>query len=262
MWTLYDGDEKRKKAYYVEFPQQLMANEHMKMAILCAWKCNEPFAFMHELVESLLKGLNIAIEEVVLSLDSVPRKIRLISPNGTVTENWPNYKHAGLLITSKKTKKQWVFDFSGSQYGIHQAFWDWEVYQKQFDATFNKAYPPGTHHQLFQAMSQVPGNPTLTYGVLGEAAKDMHIAALAWERESGVLLTRIRAMSDDEYDQHRDGLFLAMRNAVKDYMANNDCVAKFKASQEYIRKDPGRSEEMLLHVNHGFFQLLENLATE
>ncbi|KAH9867251.1 hypothetical protein IAQ61_007843 [Plenodomus lingam] len=55
-WLIQDGDQQRKRTYFVKFPQHLMKNEQMKQAVLCAWKCNEALGFLHQLLSGLLDG--------------------------------------------------------------------------------------------------------------------------------------------------------------------------------------------------------------
>lgn len=51
-----DGDMLKKTKYFLTFPRHLGLSERTKAAMLCAWVCNEPLAFMHDVVADLLKG--------------------------------------------------------------------------------------------------------------------------------------------------------------------------------------------------------------
>jgi hypothetical protein len=52
----YDGDQTLNKNYFVDFPHYLIKNQRVKMAVLCMLVCNEPLAWMHRLIEALVKG--------------------------------------------------------------------------------------------------------------------------------------------------------------------------------------------------------------
>ena len=65
--VIYDGDALKKKKYFIEFPQHLIANDRTKKAVLCAWVCNEPMAWMHDTLVGLLEG-NIDLILVVCCL--------------------------------------------------------------------------------------------------------------------------------------------------------------------------------------------------
>jgi hypothetical protein len=52
--VVYDGMTPSKSTYFVDFPNHLINNEKDKMAVLCTWVCNEPFAQMHSMLRELL----------------------------------------------------------------------------------------------------------------------------------------------------------------------------------------------------------------
>lgn len=58
MLTVYDGNQAQNVTYFIPFPNNLAQNNRPdKMALLTAWVCNEPYAFLHPLLAKLLKGL-------------------------------------------------------------------------------------------------------------------------------------------------------------------------------------------------------------
>ncbi|KAH6868789.1 hypothetical protein BKA58DRAFT_201121 [Alternaria rosae] len=116
---IYDDVMLNKKKYSIDFPHHLGTNDRSKKAILCAWACNEPMAWLHDTLVGLLEGLNIKVEEVAVSLGAVSRKITFHDPFGNSDSNWPKFYHDVVRITANKTKMQWIMDLSGAQYGIH-----------------------------------------------------------------------------------------------------------------------------------------------
>tara|TARA_R110002003_G_scaffold110_5_gene9291 strand:+ start:4780 stop:5205 length:426 start_codon:yes stop_codon:yes gene_type:complete len=53
---IYDGDQSLNKDYFVDFPHHLIKNRRAKMAILSMMMCNEPLAWMHNLLQGLVGG--------------------------------------------------------------------------------------------------------------------------------------------------------------------------------------------------------------
>jgi hypothetical protein len=51
---IYDGDQSRNKDYFVNFPHHLIKNRQAKLAILSTMMCNEPLAWMHDLLRGLV----------------------------------------------------------------------------------------------------------------------------------------------------------------------------------------------------------------
>jgi hypothetical protein len=54
--VIYDGDQAPNLKYFVDFPHGLIHSEKTKMAVLCTLTCNEPFAWMHDILRKLLQG--------------------------------------------------------------------------------------------------------------------------------------------------------------------------------------------------------------
>lgn len=54
--VIYDGDQMKNTGYYVPFPRELIKNKHTRMAVLTAWMCEEPTAYMNDFSTKLLAG--------------------------------------------------------------------------------------------------------------------------------------------------------------------------------------------------------------
>lgn len=60
--TVYDGDQAQNATYFTAFPNHLVQSSRAdKMALLTAWACNEPYAFLHPLIVKLLRGRSFCL---------------------------------------------------------------------------------------------------------------------------------------------------------------------------------------------------------
>ncbi|KAH7069423.1 hypothetical protein FB567DRAFT_224064 [Paraphoma chrysanthemicola] len=252
----YDGDQALNKNFFVEFPHHLIQNERAKSAVFSMMMCNEPLAWMHDLVEELVRGLRVRVDEVVVELGSVPRKTIAVHPNGLRQANWTSYSHALLRFTSIKTKTQWVIDFGGGQYGINQALWKWGDYSKSFvNLTAQiKVSPFGTTKALFDMLGELDGNPGLAYGMVGEVANVMGPAA-ATAAQAGAF--NISALVSDPDDQQflgrKTALLCAFHSAVRSYIQSPRFDQKIRAEEAFERRFPGRSYEAVAKASEMFF---------
>ncbi|KAE8859120.1 hypothetical protein PTNB73_08600 [Pyrenophora teres f. teres] len=208
--VITDGVMLDKSKYFISFPQHMVTSERTKAAMLCAWMCNEPLAFMHDLVTDLVKGLDIHVEEVCLSLGRIPRKISYNSPHGGSDHNWPNYFHEALRITSSRSKKQWVIDISGA-------------------------------HDII-------GNPSMSYGVVGVVAEHMNEASKKWAIEHNISLSDLLTMEEEEFRQAKDELLQNMSDAVRGFLKANKFDKEFQAAKAYEYKYPGLSGRKCLQT--------------
>ncbi|KAH7398597.1 hypothetical protein BKA66DRAFT_407497 [Pyrenochaeta sp. MPI-SDFR-AT-0127] len=259
--VIYYDDQKQNKSYFVKFPENLMVNQKMKMSVLCALKCEEPLGWMSDLLKSLLEGLNITIEEVNLALESIPRNLTYVMPNGAREDIWPRHTHAAFRVTSSKTKRQWILDISGPQYGIYKNCWEWPTYQKSFAATLIRAYPSGTHESLFKIVREIKGNPSLTHGVVGDAAKCHKVAATNWAKENGMSLSYMMTLEDEVFEQQKSHLLKAMNGAVVAFVKTGNYAAKVRAARAYTNAHPGKAEMECMQASQLFFNQLDNLMT-
>jgi hypothetical protein len=278
--VIYDGDMLKKSKYFLKFPHHLVANDRTKKAMLCAWVCNEPMAWMHDTLLALLEGktclinirchradpiptgLNIKIQEVRISLGRIPRKITVRKFDGAGDDNWPNYYHDVIRITSSKTKKQWVIDISGAQYGICRAFWSWEEYAIEHLATAQQAQAIGTNKALLKALAKVPGNPYLTYGLVGLVADQLDQARHKWRADTGLSLAGLLDLDNKKYKKARSELLQTVDVAVRTHVQTNNYKKEFQAAQSYERKYPGKSARICVEKTNSFFAQAATTSTD
>ncbi|CAA9963941.1 zf-MYND domain containing protein [Pyrenophora teres f. maculata] len=246
--VITDGVMLDKSKYFISFPQHMVTSERTKAAMLCAWMCNEPLAFMHDLVTDLVKGLDIHVEEVCLGLGRIPRKISYNSPHGGSDHNWPNYFHEALRITSSRSKKQWVIDISGAQYGITRVFWTWGAYVDAYNVNVKKIMALGFNKAMIKDLSDISGNPSMSYGVVGVVAEHMNEASKKWAIEHNISLSDLLTMEEEEFRQAKDKLLQNMSDAVRGFLKANKFDKEFQAAKAYEYKYPGLSGRKCLQT--------------
>ena len=56
--TVYDGIQMQNTRFFTAFPNHLVQNNaYLKMELLTAWTCNEPYGFLHSLIGKLVQGM-------------------------------------------------------------------------------------------------------------------------------------------------------------------------------------------------------------
>jgi len=261
-----DGVMLNKTKYFLKFPQHMITSQRTKTAMLCAWVCNEPLAFMHHLVAKLLQGkittntflestnfanegLDVKVEEISLTLGRIPRKITYHTPFGGSDDNWPKYAHEILRVTSSKSKKQWVIDISGAQYGITETFWDWETYANEYMVKLRATHAFGFNKIMIKNLGVIPGNPCMAYGVIGVVAKQMNRTIDEWATERGISLSDLPKMGEEDFRQAKNEFLQTVSDAVREFINVNSFDKEFQAAKAYEKKFPGMSAAQAKEVS-------------
>ena len=163
-------------------------------------------------------GIRLEIEEVRLNLGSIPRKMVIYYPCGERDQNWPRYFHEVIRITSITTKKQWIIDITGAQYGINRALWTWQEYQYLFKAEVKAIYPFGTNKAALKAASRIAGSPSMSYGAINVIAD--HLATKLDERltRTGKRLSQLVHLSQREFASDMRELLEFMSDTVHTFV--------------------------------------------
>ena len=192
-------------------------------------------------------------EEVSVNLGTIHRKIIVHTAHGSIEENWPKFMHDVIRVTSVKTKKQWCIDISGAQYGIYQAFWGWEEYAKRFFTETKYVEAIGKNKSRLEKLAKIPGNPYLSYGLVGLVADHLNEAVHKWRVDSGLSLAGLIDLDDEKYAQASSELQQIMDVAVRTHVQTQEYKAEFKAAQSYERRYPGRSGAICESVTRSFY---------
>ena len=179
------------------------------------------------------EGLKIDIEELTLDLKKVPRFINVILPNGAQKSNYPECKHKVLLIRSRRaSRKEWVIDICGAQYGLYQNFSDWLQYADDFVERVSDRSRPGTAKQKLELLAQNGGTKTLSYGLVGRAAQALDAATTTWEAANGPV-SRIRSLRGQVYDNQKASLLQSLSSAVRVFIATNDFTELVRREKQF-----------------------------
>jgi len=256
--------------YLVKFPQHLVTNDSTKNAMLCAWSCDEALAWMHDLLagfaegkpnrsstlfhlaNSIYIGMDVKFDEISIVLGRVLRRIMFPIPSGGHLDNWPSHLHDVLRITATKSKKQWIIDLSGAQYGIPQTLWTWEEYKALHAANISQVQAFGASKARFKLGAKLPGRTFLSHAVGAMAADHMNEAVNKWKVERAVSLPDLTRMRPEEYKQAAVDLLGAIDKEVYRFTKNNDFKEEFAAATLYDTMNPGKSAELLDEVNAAF----------
>jgi hypothetical protein len=205
----------------------------------------------------------VKVEEVQIALRWVPRKSTAVHATGMRQTNWPKNSHTLLRVTSTKTKTQWAMDIGGGQYSICTPFWPWEDYVSRFIDTsqVTEIYYFGTNKHLLSALGCIEGRPSLTYGVVGDAAKAFDEASAAFAKSNKLQLSALLQLGDEEFDARKCALLDAVDMAVREYKVKNAkaLAAKYEAVDKYEMKYPGLSAAKNNKITKEFYR--QSLAT-
>ncbi|KAL1795471.1 hypothetical protein ACET3X_005695 [Alternaria dauci] len=240
--------------YFMEFPQHLVSDTRTENAVLCSLVCNEPSAWMHSIISELMEDLDVDIEEVSMDLNSPPHKIIFHYINGESDQNDSAYPHQTIRVTSTKTKKAWIIDISGARYGICQALWTWKEYRSRFMAEVHLIYPLGTNKAAVKMLSEIPGLPTLDFGVMGKVAD--HLASkvnIDWQSAFNLSLSQLVALDEEKFKKGKLELLGFMNSVVRTFVRNNEFRAEYKATVAYEDKNPGVSGQRVNECTDAFF---------
>ena len=185
--------------------------------------------------------IRLEIEEVRLNLGSIPRKMVIYYPCGERDQNWPRYFHEVIRITSITTKKQWIIDITGAQYGINRALWTWQEYRYPFKAEVKAIYPFGTNKAALKAASRIAGSPSMSYGAISVVAD--HLAIKLDERltRTGKRLSQLVHLSQREFASDMRQLLEFMSDTVHTFVRANDFQEEFEAMMMHEEMYPGVS---------------------
>ena len=266
----HGGEMPDELGYLVKFPQHLVTNDSTKRAMLCAWSCDEALAWMHDLLAAFAEGkqnrsstlfhlanstyigMDVKFDEISIVLGRVLRRVSVPIPSGGYLDNWPSHLHDVLRITATKSKKQWIIDLSGAQYGICRTLWTWEEYKFAYAANISKVQAFGASKARFKLGAKLPGRTFLSLAVGAMAADHMNEAVNEWKVKRALSLPDLTRMKPEEYKQAALDLLGAIDKEFYGFIKNNDFKEEFAAATLYETMNPGKSEELLDEINAAF----------
>jgi hypothetical protein len=210
--------------------------------------------------------LDVKIEEIRVVLKPRVHKVITRLVNDGDSQGYPGYqpehKHEIFRVTSTKTKKVWIIDIGGTQFGIHRAMWTWKEYQSPFTQEVDQAFPFGTHKAALKKASEFQGNPTLTCGVSGKIAECLASAVNNdWQAASDFTLSQMVALHEEHFNRAKLELLKFMNGVVRIFVHTNNFQAKHKAAVAYELNHPGLSKRRTEEVLNAFFASVASSET-
>jgi hypothetical protein len=235
---LFEEDHDRVYDWFADFGNHLFTDKVDRCAALTFLKCQEGLAYFHEIAmralgastsqasdcsqseTTIIRKLNVEVQEVKLLLKAVTRKVGVRYDDGEQDDNWPDCTHFVLRCNSLDDKKQWVLDFTGAQYGIMKACWNWEEYSQKFEAHVLLICKPGTNRDYITECSRLPGTHSLQFNVRLKAVGSIVEAITAWENNH-VSLHNLLTLDDGECEEQKKGLLQTIAETVKNFKKAN-----------------------------------------
>jgi hypothetical protein len=187
---------------------------------------------------------NFFVDEVGLTLKHIPRKITVYDHGGKSSHNWPADAHTVIRITSTKTRKEWYLDFSGVQFGIYRTLWGCTEFKSAHRAVEIEGpgpFPFGTCRASLKEIGKMPGPGTLICGAVGEVAEHLNTTAAGWATDRGIVVSRMLALDDGNFDRLKVDLLATNHEAVRKFVAANDFRAELETLTQYERQRLGLS---------------------
>jgi hypothetical protein len=185
--------------------------------------------------------MNIDIEEINVSPLRGPGKVRAVMCTGQKISNYPVLKHALLRLTSRRTKKQWIIDICGGQYGIYQPLHEWMQYQARYGAHLTAVFDAGFARELFADLARIKGSPAITFGLIGEAAKALDKRIDTWERLHKPLI-QLRALDATTFAKEKRSLLRALSMGTRSFIAKNDFTVRVRSEKKMELKTSSASK--------------------
>ncbi|CAN9376582.1 unnamed protein product [Alternaria alternata] len=225
--VLHEADRVRgiNAKYFLQFPQKLVPDKRTGNAVLC---------------------LHVKIEEVSVDLKPPPHKVILHYTNGEGDSNYPRYHHEIIRVTSTKTKKAWVMDISGAQYGIYRALWSWQKYLSRFMKQAHQVYPFDTNKVFLKKIGELPGSPSMISGV--QTTFDFSLSQLV-------------ATDEENFAKGKLDLLRFIDDVVRTFVHNNEFRTEYRATVAYEWKHPGSSQCRIKEVSVAFAASVESSKT-
>ncbi|USP80573.1 zf-MYND domain containing protein [Curvularia clavata] len=241
-----------KTSFFVDFPRHLAPTKEIERAILFATGCREPLTWMHELFAALFKGLDVEIEEISVGLGNIHRAVIFDSSPDPPEMNWPNCFHDILRVKSTKTRKQWVIDITGEQYGISGALWVWVDYEKAHMAKGVARHPFGWNRALASVGEKAPGNLGLWLKIGCMASDHVNAAIKTWISHHELSLAKLITLDEEGYKESKDSLLKTVNDAIRSFITANRFDTEFQAAKDYELTNPGKGDRAVSEAFQAF----------
>lgn len=140
--------------------------------------------------------------------------------------------------------------------------WTWKEYQSRFTQDVDQVLPFGTHKAALKKASEIQGNPTMTWGVLGKIAECLASAVNNdWHTTSDFTLSQMVALDEEHFNKAKLSLLRFMHDVVRKFVHTNNFQAEYKAAVAYELSHPALSKRREEEVLSAFFASVASSET-
>ncbi|KAL1793184.1 hypothetical protein ACET3X_008166 [Alternaria dauci] len=223
----------RKNGWFADFPQQyFVGNPTAKEKVLVITPCYD-IGFLKKLVDQLLAGLDVQIEEVRVRLKALTEcTVMAVQPWEQL--DLAHYQnHWCMRVTSPSTGKQTALDITGVQYGISHGDMPWESQLEFFVERIHAVKPFGTLEQFAEEMATFKGTEGLEYDVAAGAIKAWHQAVDPAMERKGVTWADILQKPEAGFERHTGRIIGVGTKAMQKYVAVTKLTKRRNKAERY-----------------------------
>lgn len=107
----------------------------------------------------------------------------------------------------------------------------------------------GTNKSRLAVLAKIPGNPYLTYGLVGMVANQLNEAVNKWKADHSLSLAGLLDLDNKEFEDAKWELLRTLNTEAHTFVNTHDFGAEFMAVQLYERKFPGKSGRKCCEIN-------------
>jgi hypothetical protein len=257
--VIYHGEPTGAPKLFRNFPRHLINDERVRDSVLCSDGCSAAAAWMYGLLARLLEGIpprlsslcnmlmpypgsNFFVHKVGFTMTRIPRKNTVYNHKGNFNHDWPGITHTVNKVTSTRTEKEWYLDFSGAQFGIYRKLWGCTEYKTAHKAIEVEGHAPSpfdTCKAILQNLGKMPGQNSFFPGAVGQVADHLNTTAVGWATGRGIVVSRMLALHDGNFDRLKVELLATMQGEVRKFVRANNFAAEFEAAFRYERQRLG-----------------------
>lgn len=138
-------------------------------------------------------------------------------------------KHNLFRIKAKHSSQNWYLDTFGAKYGIFFGCIDSQTYLGSFAKRVNVVAPGGTWKKLYDTLSELPREGTVTNRIQLDATREIIHAMKDFEKETAIAIPDLLRSSDDAHTARRGRLLELISGSLERFVANADYKNDFAA---------------------------------
>jgi hypothetical protein len=138
-------------------------------------------------------------------------------------------KHDLFRIKAKNSSKNWYLDTFGAEYGIFSGCTDGQTYLESFANRVNVAAPGRTWKKLYNMLSQLPREGTVTNRIQFDATMEIVHAMKDFKKETAIEIPDRLRPSDDAYPARRERVLEVISSSLERFVVSAVYDSDFSA---------------------------------